>query len=390
MWILILIPFLLAEPSTSTSTSLDLTHAKGVFNTTVILPCQKPCHGVVKWVKARPLPPQTIAHCVNGTCADFGNKATVGLFGNIFLSLPQAALTDEGWYEGHCDDEVICDITLELSAHNSTAEVHKGDALSFGLLSSEPVRVTFRKAGVSNSTDDLVCVVEGAVPLCVREYSRRSSVQDYTVIFTNVTESDEGVFTVIDSNTTRILNTMKLTIKNGSNLQKTVPLKVVFTSEGRTHPCVSGSQTDDVPRCEIHHKTPHYFITHQKTLTIERVFTIKDQMNEDVGTFKDTVNVTVSDIWQLSILWQITLFVGGFLLNMFLWRILAFARRTYNRIKKRASTPPNPEEKGGLPLLPCTGPPPQQTESELDPEAQTKDNGHLVKVGASAITFPAV
>ena len=103
---------LLAEPSTSTS--LDLTQAKGLLNTTVKLPCEKPCHGVVKWVKVRSPPSQTIAHCENGTCADFGNKATVGLSGNIFLLLPQAALSDEGGYEGHCDGKVICDVTLEL------------------------------------------------------------------------------------------------------------------------------------------------------------------------------------------------------------------------------------------------------------------------------------
>ncbi|XP_031416411.1 uncharacterized protein LOC116218577 [Clupea harengus] len=322
MWILILIPFLLAEPSTSTS--LDLTQAKGLLNTTVKLPCEKPCHGVVKWVKVRSPPSQTIAHCENGTCADFGNKATVGLSGNIFLLLPQAALSDEGGYEGHCDGKVICDVTLELLAHHNTAEVRIGDALFIGLLSSEPVRVTFRKA--SHSTDDLVCVVEGAVPLCVREYSRRSSVQDYTVTFTNVTESDEGVFTVRDSNTMRRLNIVKLTIKDG----------------------------------------------------------LQNKMNEDVGTFKDNVNVPVPDTWQFSIPWEIALFIGGFILNIFLWKILAFGKRTYTRIRNTFSPPPQPEETLGLAPFPGTNRSSIQRmraeESALGPgPVQTKDVVHSLQ-----------
>lgn len=99
------------------------------------------------------------------------------------------------------------------AAHQSTIEVRVGVPLIISLLSSEPVRVTFRKSGLSDSADKLVCIVEGAVPFCVREYSTRASVQSHTVEFADVTQSDVGIFTVTHSKTKRILNTVNVTVK---------------------------------------------------------------------------------------------------------------------------------------------------------------------------------
>lgn len=73
--------------------------------------------------------------------------------------------------------------------------------------------MTFRKSGLSDSTDKLVCIVEGAVPFCVGEYAIRASVQSHTVKFANVTLSDIGNFTVTHSETKRTLNTVNVTVK---------------------------------------------------------------------------------------------------------------------------------------------------------------------------------
>lgn len=80
------------------------------------------------------------------------------------------------------------------------------------LLSSEPVRVTFRKPGLGNDT--LVCIVEKTIPLCIREYTMRTSVEGYTMKFADVTKSDDGIFTVTHSKTKRILNTANVTVKH--------------------------------------------------------------------------------------------------------------------------------------------------------------------------------
>ncbi|XP_041922949.1 uncharacterized protein LOC121687873 isoform X2 [Alosa sapidissima] len=211
--LIILTTILLAD----LSTTLDIKKINATFNTTVSLPCEKPCRGDVKWIKVRPVPFRTIAICKNGLCTvkekDFENRATHILSGNISLSLQQVALGDEGWYEGYCDDKVICDITLSLLPHHKSVSVLVGDPLIINLLSSEPVRVTFRKAGLSNSTDKLICIVEEAVPLCVREYTRCSA-QSHFVMFADVTQSDVGVFTVTHSKTKRIFNTVNVAVKD--------------------------------------------------------------------------------------------------------------------------------------------------------------------------------
>ncbi|XP_062380532.1 uncharacterized protein LOC134068786 [Sardina pilchardus] len=200
------------------ATTLDVKKINGTFNTTVNLSCQRPCDGDVKWIKARPVPFKTIVICKDGHCTvedkDFKNRIESVLSGNISLLLYQVALGDEGWYEGYCDDQVICDIILSLLPRYSSVEVGVNDTLIIGLLSSELVRVTFREAGLSNSTDKSVCFVEEAVPFCDSEYARRCSVQNDFVVFSGANQSDVGVFTVTHSKTKRVLNTVNVMVKD--------------------------------------------------------------------------------------------------------------------------------------------------------------------------------
>lgn len=89
------------------------------------LPCVKPCSGVVKWTKERPLS-QEIAVCKSGNCtinSSLEKRVTPVLSGNISLLLQQVVLADEGWYEGHCDEQVICDVTLTLSGESDVTAI---------------------------------------------------------------------------------------------------------------------------------------------------------------------------------------------------------------------------------------------------------------------------
>ncbi|KAJ8289232.1 hypothetical protein COCON_G00018910 [Conger conger] len=158
----------------------------------------------------------------------FESRASVSpeqaLHGNLFLTIRQARLSDQGtylcFYGSPKETETPDSVRLHVTDHPpqiltdpppQILTVKAGEELSIRLRTTDPVRVTFTGPGL----DEVLMVDANEGPVTYGEHcGQRCEVlgQENTFLLRRVTPEDAGVYTVTDSETNRTISIVSLQI----------------------------------------------------------------------------------------------------------------------------------------------------------------------------------
>ncbi|XP_066543185.1 uncharacterized protein LOC136711093 [Amia ocellicauda] len=184
--------------------------------------------------------------------------------GDFSLTLQHTLLSDGEIYECFCEGErkqdvFLGDVSLTITAREESSSVSYGQPLSLRLYSRASVTVWFNPAGAGASLP--VCAVEGGTVTPDPAYEPRVSGQEQEVTLSALTFTDQGSYTVLDSQS-RTISTVAvtvtahsdaLTLPSGTDLCVSLltaePVEVLFAPVGdRTSVPVCAVERDTVFR----------------------------------------------------------------------------------------------------------------------------------------------
>ncbi|XP_066543163.1 uncharacterized protein LOC136771920 [Amia ocellicauda] len=187
----------------------------------------------------------------------FENRAEVPLErirqGDFSLTLQHTLLSDGEIYECFCEgerkrDAFLGDVRLTITGCKESASLSYGQPLSLRLYSRAAVTVRFNPAGTGASLP--VCAVEGGTVTPDPAYVPRVSGQEQEVTLSALTFTDQGTYTVLDSQS-RTISTVNvtvtaqrdaLTLPSGASLSLPLyspgPVELLFAAAGEGA-CVS-------------------------------------------------------------------------------------------------------------------------------------------------------
>ncbi|XP_066543175.1 uncharacterized protein LOC136711088 isoform X4 [Amia ocellicauda] len=149
----------------------------------------------------------------------FENRAEVPLErirqGDFSLTLQHTLLSDGEIYECFCEgqtkqDAFLGDVRLTITAREESSSVSYGQPLSLRLYSRASVTVRFNPAGAGASLP--VCAVEGGTVTPDPAYGPRVSGQEQEVTLSALTFTDQGSYTVLDSQSRKTISTVNVTV----------------------------------------------------------------------------------------------------------------------------------------------------------------------------------
>ncbi|XP_066580323.1 uncharacterized protein LOC136771735 [Amia ocellicauda] len=152
------------------------------------------------------------------TSIGFENRAEIPLErirqGDFSLTINHTLFTDEEMYECRCLGEkknmfFIGNVHLIITSHEESSSVSYGQPLSLRLYSRAAVTVWFNPAGAGASLP--VCAVEGGTVTPDPAYVPRVSGQEQEVTLSALNFTDQGSYTVLDSQS-RTISTVNVTV----------------------------------------------------------------------------------------------------------------------------------------------------------------------------------
>ncbi|XP_066543190.1 uncharacterized protein LOC136711097 [Amia ocellicauda] len=333
------------------------------FGESVTLPCDGSAYRetpeqelYIKW--------ETITHPVyefvygkSYPSSGFENRTEVPLErirqGDFSLTLQHASFSDAGIFDCLYEwrgnrGEFLGNVELSVQGREESSSVSYGQPLSLRLYSRAAVTVRFNPVGAGASLP--VCAVEGGTVTPDPAYGPRVSGQEQEVTLSALTFTDQGSYTVLDSQS-RTISTVNvtvtahrdaLTLPSGASLSLPLyspgPVEVLFAAAGEGA-CVSvctvewGAASRPGPGYE------HRVSVQSGSLTLRSLtaadqgnYTVRESgNNRTISTVSVSVSLTSEDSAPPLWVWSVSVSVLGVLLclgvSVYVWRSLRLKRR---------------------------------------------------------------
>ncbi|XP_066569186.1 arf-GAP with SH3 domain, ANK repeat and PH domain-containing protein 2-like [Amia ocellicauda] len=209
----------------------------------VTLACDASAHRDTEQVYWK-TPHRPVCESSSGTChpaAGFeGRVEFAGAVetGDFSLTIHDIQLSDDSLYEcfrvsGAGQSMYLGEVLVSVLSREESTSLSYGQPLTLGLYSGAPVTVRFNPEGAGTSLP--VCAVEGGTVTPDPAYGPRVSGQQQEVTLSALTFTDQGSYTVLDSQSRQTISTVAITVRAHSDslsLQSGSSLSLpLFTAE---------------------------------------------------------------------------------------------------------------------------------------------------------------
>ncbi|KAL2078639.1 hypothetical protein ACEWY4_026324 [Coilia grayii] len=189
---------------------------RAVIKGNLTLRSQKTCEGNGGWDLKQDEEYQPVVTCRRGECVvgpRFLNRVQTR---SNELNINPVKFGDEGWYIYSCSNvDGIWSVYVNLDPHRSTASIATGSNLTIDLCSLDQVKLSFTQRG-SSAPETLFIIDNGQAFGSPKALGGITvSVQNDTAVASNLVQ--DGVFTVIDSKTDKILCEVTYTVSESVN-----------------------------------------------------------------------------------------------------------------------------------------------------------------------------
>ncbi|XP_066517444.1 neural cell adhesion molecule 2 [Hoplias malabaricus] len=135
--------------------------------------------------------------------------------GDLSLTINNVRFSDSGLFKCSLKDGGFGypqAVSLTVEAHQFEHYKKEGDSVSLDLLIKTPVTIYFTKNG-GKTTDEWVCTNPREDSFhCKPDYEQRASILNNSVMFSKLSESDSGLYTITDIITNEVVGVHKLTV----------------------------------------------------------------------------------------------------------------------------------------------------------------------------------
>ncbi|KAG7330695.1 hypothetical protein KOW79_006917 [Hemibagrus wyckioides] len=170
------------------------------INQAATLQCEQRCSGEATWSLSNNQS-NVLAQCDQTSCwsaEGFKVSHDQYLKGDLTLTITAADYSKRNMYTCHCDGSYINDVRLIIETFISPVEMKPGEDLQLDLHVSDQVEVIYKGENSAHSHVQ-ICRVDGGSLHCTDEYTPRTSLTNTLLTLRGVKSTDEGVYTVRDT-----------------------------------------------------------------------------------------------------------------------------------------------------------------------------------------------
>ncbi|KAF5889028.1 uncharacterized protein DAT39_021264, partial [Clarias magur] len=191
------------------------TIVRGKFNQSAVLPCKWSCSGLAKWTPFS-FSTDILAECDQTSCQSWEEGFNMShdqyLKGDLNLTITATDHSKRDLYTCHCGDTAIGDVRLTIDTVTSSAQMNPGEDLLLELYAFDSLELIYKNK--DSADGKLICTVIKASLHCNAEYGKRISLANAVLKLRGVKLSDEGVYTIHETDTREDLLVYTLSVRD--------------------------------------------------------------------------------------------------------------------------------------------------------------------------------
>ncbi|XP_058251372.1 uncharacterized protein LOC131356400 isoform X2 [Hemibagrus wyckioides] len=199
------------------------------INQAATLQCEQRCSGEATWSLSNNQS-NVLAQCDQTSCwsaEGFKVSHDQYLKGDLTLTITAADYSKRNMYTCHCDGSYINDVRLIIETFISPVEMKPGEDLQLDLHVSDQVEVIYKGENSAHSHVQ-ICRVDGGSLHCTDEYTPRTSLTNTLLTLRGVKSTDEGVYTVRDTEINENLHIYSVSVEELEGLPKWAIILIVL------------------------------------------------------------------------------------------------------------------------------------------------------------------